>query len=101
VSKSGGAAEDTRINRNWSAQQQAEERIRKAEERMIIDRIRQRLMEENEDHQTTGQAWHRDGNDRLRYGSDNRYYTESRPYPRVKTCVEYENGDEFCRYRSN
>jgi hypothetical protein len=31
--------------------------------------------------------------------SEGRYYHDARPRPRVKTCVEYENGDEFCRYR--
>jgi hypothetical protein len=25
-------------------------------------------------------------------------YRETRPYRRVKTCIEYDNGDEFCRY---
>ena len=27
------------------------------------------------------------------------YYDEDRPRRRVKVCVEYENGDEYCRYR--
>ena len=27
------------------------------------------------------------------------YYEEDRPRRRVKVCVEYENGDEYCRYR--
>ena len=27
------------------------------------------------------------------------YYDEDRPRRRVKICVEYENGDEYCRYR--
>lgn len=31
---------------------------------------------------------------------DNRsYFDEDRPRRRVKICVEYENGDEYCRYR--
>jgi hypothetical protein len=89
------------------AQQQAEERIKKAEERMIIDRIRQRLMEEREDQQTTGSNSRPDDymNPGPRYGSEapgeGRYAYRARPYPRVKTCIEYENGDEFCRYRAN
>jgi hypothetical protein len=89
------------------AQQQAEERIKKAEERMIIDRIRQRLIEEREDQQT-GRNSRPDGdnmNPGPRYGSEapgeGRYAYEARPYPRVKTCIEYENGDEFCRYRAH
>ena len=27
------------------------------------------------------------------------YHEEDRPRARVKVCVEYENGDEYCRYR--
>jgi hypothetical protein len=27
------------------------------------------------------------------------YYDEDRPRRRVKVCFEYENGDEYCRYR--
>src|ERR1700730_6508036 len=39
--------------------------------------------------------WDRAGRDR-----DNRgYYDQDRPRRRVKICVEYENGDEYCRYR--
>jgi hypothetical protein len=90
------------------AQQQAEERIKKAEERMIIDRIRQRLMEERENQQTTGRNSRPDDdnmNPGPRYGweapGEGRYAYEARPYPRVKTCIEYENGDEFCRYRAH
>ena len=31
---------------------------------------------------------------------DNRgYFDEDRPRRRVKICVEYDNGDEYCRYR--
>ena len=28
-----------------------------------------------------------------------RYYDEDRPRRRIKICVEYSNGDEYCRYR--
>ena len=106
------SAEDTRINRNWTAEQQADEGMKQAEriqrqqaeERMILERLRQRRMaEEGEDHQTTGRTWPRDDDDMYRsprYGSADRSYGEARPYPRVKTCIEYENGDEFCRYRN-
>jgi hypothetical protein len=32
--------------------------------------------------------------------NDNRgYFDEDRPRRRVKICVEYENGDEYCRYK--
>jgi hypothetical protein len=29
----------------------------------------------------------------------NRYYEDERPRRRVKICIEYANGDEYCRYR--
>ncbi len=54
----------------------------------------------------------RDG-DRGRYGGrgerdreygdrdkdDRSYFDDDRPRRRVKICIEYENGDEYCRYR--
>ena len=48
--------------------------------------------------------WRRDEDDvdrRSRWGDrgERRYYDEDRPHRRVKTCFEYENGDEFCHYR--
>jgi hypothetical protein len=30
---------------------------------------------------------------------DRGYYEDDRPRRRVKTCFEYENGDEYCRYQ--
>jgi hypothetical protein len=27
------------------------------------------------------------------------YFDDDRPRRRVKICVEYENGDEYCRYK--
>ncbi|MGY3548967.1 MULTISPECIES: hypothetical protein [unclassified Bradyrhizobium] len=95
------SAEDTRINRDWTTRQ-------RGEDRMDSDRIRQRqmgrMMDQDEDHRTVGRNWRLDDNDMDRgrgYAERNegRYYYEARPRPRVKTCVEYENGDEFCRYR--
>jgi hypothetical protein len=35
--------------------------------------------------------------DRDGYGRG--YYDEDRPRRRVKVCIEYENGDEYCHYR--
>lgn len=98
------SAEDTRVNRDWTARRQ------RSEDRMDMDRMRQRqmgrMMEQDEDHRTTGRSWRRNDDDMdrgSRYGSadrsEGRYYNEMRPHARVKTCIEYENGDEFCRYR--
>ena len=42
----------------------------------------------------------RGGRDRADRGRDDSdYYDEDRPRRRVKICIEYENGDEYCRYR--
>jgi hypothetical protein len=38
-----------------------------------------------------------DRGDRDGYGKG--YHDEDRPRRRVKVCFEYENGDEYCRYR--
>ncbi|WP_156949101.1 MULTISPECIES: hypothetical protein [unclassified Bradyrhizobium] len=104
------SAEDTRINRDWTTRQS------RGDDRMDMDRMRQmhrqmgRMMDQDEDHRTIGQNWRREDDDIDRgsgYASpgrgegryEGRYHGEMRPYPRVKTCIEYENGDEFCRYR--
>ena len=34
-----------------------------------------------------------------RDNDDRGYFDEDRPRRRVKICVEYENGDEYCRYK--
>lgn len=39
----------------------------------------------------------RDREDRYSHGRG--YYDEDRSRRRVKVCIEYENGDEYCRYR--
>ena len=39
------------------------------------------------------------GWDRPDRDSDYRSYDDDRPRRRVKVCVEYDNGDEYCRYR--
>jgi hypothetical protein len=62
---------------------------------------RQRRADQDRDDRTVGRNWHHDYGDQERgpyYRDDDRYY-ESRPRSRVKICTEYENGDEFCRYR--
>ncbi len=94
-------AEDTRINRDWTARDRDDERAE------MMDRMRQRrmgrMMDQDEDSRTVGRNWRRDEDmDRgPRYGMrgrEERYYDFRAPH-RVKICVEYENGDEVCRYR--
>jgi hypothetical protein len=88
-------AEDTRVNPNWTTRQRSDERM---------DMDRQRRMDQDRDDRTVGRHWrHDDEMDRgARYGArdhdDDRFY-DVRPHRRVKICIEYDNGDEFCRYR--
>ncbi len=84
------SAEDTRVNRDWRTQQ-------RDQDRMGMDHMRQhhmgRMMEDM-DHRTIGRSHDDEDMDR-----HSRYYDEDRPHRRVKICFEYDNGDEFCRYR--
>jgi hypothetical protein len=88
------SAEDTRVNRDWTTQQ-------RDEDSMGMERMRQqrmgRMMDQDMDHRTMGR------NSRLQRDEEMdhrpRSFDEDRPYRRVKICYEYENGDEFCRYR--
>jgi len=62
---------------------------------MGMDYMRQRQMDRDEDRRTEGRNW-RDHD----YLMDRRSrYGNREMGRRVKTCIEYENGDEFCRYR--
>jgi len=99
--------EGPRLNQNWTTR-------RNAEERVDADRMPQRRMiERDDDRRTVGRAW-RDDDERdrgyrdddrdggQRYGGMDRdapRYFRERPRGRVKTCIEYPNGDEYCRYR--
>ncbi len=89
------SAEDTRVNRDWTTQQ-------RDDERMGMVRMRQnrmgRMMDQDMDHRTTGRSsrMQRDDDDMDRHS---RSFDDDRPYRRVKICYEYDNGDEFCRYR--
>ncbi|MCK1405300.1 hypothetical protein [Bradyrhizobium sp. 76] len=97
------SAEETRINRDWTTRQRSEDRMdndRPSQRRMG------RMMDQDDDHRTMGRNSRRDEDDIDRgrgfgFGERNegRSYYEIGPRPRVKTCFEYENGDEFCRYR--
>jgi len=71
-------AEDFRIGRGWRAQEPDYEGAG-----------------HDWDHRRLGRDWrmHRDDDD------DRGYYDDERPRRRVKICFEYENGDEYCRYR--
>lgn len=84
------SAEDVQVGRDWRAQRRDDDRM----ERMGQSRMGRTDDQDDSDRRTVGRNWqmHRD---------DGRgYYDQPRPRPRVKICTEYENGDEFCRYRN-
>lgn len=90
-------SEDVRVGRDWRAQQRNDPGDR-ATGRGHYDRddrtVDRNLRMERDDRRGDG-GW-----DRHHYyrdsGSD---FDDDRGRRRVKTCVEYENGDEYCRYR--
>jgi hypothetical protein len=51
------------------------------------------------DHGRHGARGDRDGDYADRDRDNRGYFDEDRPRRRVKICVEYENGDEYCRYK--
>lgn len=91
-------AEGTRVNPDWTTRQRNDERA-------DMDRPRRMDRDQDQDHRTMGRNWRRDDDDfgrGSRYGSmdrDGGRYYDDRPRRRVKTCIEYENGDEYCQYR--
>jgi hypothetical protein len=94
-------AEDTRVDRDWRAHHGDDEHMEHMGQNGM-GRMRDRMMRDmDEDHHTVGRNWRMrpddDRADRDRY--DRGYYDEDRPRRRVKICVEYEDGDEYCRYR--
>lgn len=89
------SAEDTGVNPNWTIHGRNSERP---------DMDRQRRADQDQDDRTVGRNWRDYYNMERgsRYGwadRDEDRYFETRPRRRIKTCVEYDNGDEFCRYR--
>jgi hypothetical protein len=66
-----------------------------------MGRMRERMGRDMDgDHRTVGRDWRaRPDDDRADRDYGRRYYDEDRPRRRMKVCIEYENGDEYCRYR--
>jgi hypothetical protein len=93
-------AEDVRVRSGW----RAEERDSSRTDRMgqnEMGRMRGHMGRDDErDDRTVGRNWRMRGDedpaDRDRYG---RSYYNDRPQRRVKICIQYEDGDEYCRYR--
>jgi len=89
------SAEDVQVGRDWKAQQRDGDRMGRMGQNNMGQTNMGRMMDRDEDHRTVGRNWrtHRDDDERG-------YYDQDRARPRVKICTEYENGDEFCRYRN-
>ena len=97
-------AEDVQIGRGWRAQQRDDDRTRQRDDDRMgrMDRNSMgRMMDEDREHRTVGRDWRARPDDRAdRDGYGRGSYDEDRPrLRRVKVCFEYENGDEYCRYR--
>jgi hypothetical protein len=86
------SGEDVRVGRDWKAQERAGDHL---DDHMSQNRMGR--MMDDQDHRTTGRNWRMNREDDEHYGRG--YQDEGRPWRRIKTCVEYENGDEYCRYR--
>ena len=96
--------EDVQIGRGWRAQQRDDDRTRQRDDDRMgrMDRNSMgRMMDEDREHRTVGRDWRARPDDRAdRDGYGRGSYDEDRPrLRRVKVCFEYENGDEYCRYR--
>jgi hypothetical protein len=75
--------EDRRVGRDWRAYPSDRNRMER---------------DADSDHRTVGRDWRARPDDYRadRNGYGRGYYDEDRPRRRVKVCVEYENGDEYC-----
>jgi len=81
------SAEDVQLGRDWTTEpRDGDRRAQRRMGRMNDD--------DDSDHRTVGRNW------RMQRDDGRGYYDEDRPRARVKICTEYENGDEFCRYRN-
>jgi hypothetical protein len=91
-------AENSRIGRDWRARPRDGDRMGGMDQNDMRDKRRNDM---DTEHSTVGRDWraHRDDDRADRDGYGRGYYDEDRPRRRVKVCVEYENGDEYCRYR--
>ena len=87
--------EDRQVGRDWRAQERDGDRMDSMGQN-DTRRMRHNMQPDiDSDHRTVGRDWRARPDDG--YGKDS--YDEDRPRRRVKVCFEYENGDEYCRYR--
>jgi hypothetical protein len=94
-------AEDVRVGRDWRTEERDGDRTDRMG-RNEAGRTREQMgRDRDQNDRTVGRNWrmHPDDDRAERYGYGRAYSEEDRPRRRVKICMEYENGDEFCRYR--
>jgi hypothetical protein len=96
-------ADDRESGRDWRMRRGDDNRQGRDDREMGPDwrMHRDRDSDWDKDRGRYGERRDRDdrGWDRADRGRDYRGYDGDRPRRRVKVCVEYENGDEYCRYR--
>ena len=97
-----GRAEERQIGPGWRARPSDSDRMGRMGQNDDMRRMMDRMDRDmDSDRRTVGRSWRMrpddDRADRDRYGRGS--YDEDRPRHRVKVCLEYENGDEYCRYR--
>ena len=84
-------SEDVRVGRDWKAEPSDRDRQQ-------YDRD-ERAMRRNSRPERDDERYYRDRDWDRRYGDRGSNFDERRVWRRVKTCVEYENGDEYCHSR--
>ncbi len=91
------SADGVKVGRDWRAEQRNDDNRNMGQN----DTGRREGRDMDRDHRTTvGRDWRaRPDDDRADRDGGRGYYNEDRPSRRVKVCFEYENGDEYCRYR--
>jgi hypothetical protein len=95
------SAEDTRVGRDWRAQQRDGERMGRMEQgRMEQERMGRMNDRDDWDHRTVGSNRQMQRDDGRGYKDGRDYYDEERSRVHIKICREYENGDEVCHYRN-
>src|SRR3954452_7026461 len=94
-------ADDVRVGRDWRAEERdhdRQQRMGRNDEGRASDRMGRDM---DRDRSTVGRNWRMRSEDERadREGQDRGYYNEDRARRRVKICYEYQDGDEYCRYR--
>jgi hypothetical protein len=100
-------ADNREVGRNWrihpsdSDRRDRDDRMGRDDREMGCDGRMHRDREADRD-RDMDRGRYRERGDRdvdRRDRDSSRYYDDDRSRRRVKVCVEYENGDEYCRYR--